>query len=170
MGCGGGIGGKRAQNHIREGWTVFLKMPTMPAETAEVCLSLRADPQPFNMETGDVVDEASQKTIEDFLVKFNAFIGESKAAAAKAAELEAAAAAAAAAAPAFAEVGGADHKEYGSVKGGVAATEKLVSTGDPDYDAKMQKLWGGPAPKVRSISAHAAALHMHSHHAAAVLV
>ena len=38
-------------------------------------------------------------------------------------------------------------KPLGSVGGGLAATEKLVATGDPDYDAKMQELWGGPPPR-----------------------
>ena len=38
-------------------------------------------------------------------------------------------------------------KPLGSVNGGLAATEKLVSTGDPDYDRKLQSLWGGPAPQ-----------------------
>ena len=47
---------------------------------------------------------------------------------------------------AFLEEGGASHKEYASDGTGLAATEKLVSTGDPDYDKKMQELWGGPAP------------------------
>uniref|UniRef100_A0A7S1A8Y6 Protochlorophyllide reductase n=1 Tax=Noctiluca scintillans TaxID=2966 RepID=A0A7S1A8Y6_NOCSC len=47
----------------------------------------------------------------------------------------------------FVEAGGETHKEYGSVKGGHAATEKLVKTGDPDYDVQMQRLWGGPVPK-----------------------
>ena len=38
-------------------------------------------------------------------------------------------------------------KPLGSVGGGLAATEKPVATGDPDYDAKMQELWGGPPPR-----------------------
>ena len=57
---------------------------------------------------------------------------------------------------AFQEVGGASHKEYASDGKGLAATEKLVATGDPDYDKKMQELWGGPVsspPLVYPVSA-----------------
>eukprot|EP01047_Picozoa_sp_COSAG01_P046756 COSAG01_NODE_4414_length_5050_cov_27.191476_3_plen_330_part_00 len=35
----------------------------------------------------------------------------------------------------------------GSVNGGLAATEKLLNTGDPEYDRKMTELWGGPPPR-----------------------
>jgi hypothetical protein len=58
---------------------------------------------------------------------------------------------------AFPEVGGDAHKEYGSVKGGLAATEKLVATGDPCVHSPAVQASAILDPRYREAAAPAAA-------------
>jgi chromate reductase len=84
LSAGGGSGGLRAQTAIRISFPIFLRMATM---VEPVCaISLRADPKPFDMATGDLVGEDAQKEVEAFMAAFQTWCVSGAAAAVAAAE------------------------------------------------------------------------------------